>query len=350
MKRRSMGISLAGLLAASVASGACLAAASSPALDDLTSYSLVRLDGGNAIPVTLDEAANTLKDYDVIVRGDFHDHPANHLAEMALFRALYGKAPRLALTLEMFERDVQPALDDYLAGKIGEEVLKSRGRAWGNYSEAYRPLVEYAKARKLPVIAANAPASVVRCVGMEGPGFLATMPADKRNWAAAELHLHEGAYKDKFMRFLEEDGSHGPEDPTKTESEKKAQAERGFASQVTRDDTMAESIHLYLQKNPGAKVVHVTGNFHAESHLGTVERLKLRAPNLRIAVVTPIAAADPERPAVEAKDSSSGNFAVLLRATPARYASKAEEDTAIEKMRAMFRGRPIARPCVLPAN
>ena len=335
------------MLSAGVAIGGALAAANVAALDDLTSYALARIDGRAPTPVTLDEAANALKDYDVIVLGEYHDHPANHLAEMALFRALYAKAPRLALSMEMFERDVQPALDDYLAGRIGEEVLKRRGRAWGNYAESYRPLVEYAKARKLAVIAANAPASVVRCVGMEGPGFLSTIPADKRGWAAAELHLSEGPYKEKFLRFLAEDGAHGPEDPNKTEAEKKADAERSFASQITRDDTMAESIFLHMQKNPGVKVVHVTGNFHAESFLGTVERLKARSPNLKIAVVTPIEAADPERPAVDAKDIGSGNFAVLLRGLPARYASKAEEDADMERLRAMFRGRTATRPCAL---
>ena len=344
MKKRHLGV--AALLAACVA-GSALAASAIPALEDLTSYSLVRLDGRNAVPVTLDQAANALKDYDVVVLGELHDHPANHLAEMALFRALYGKAPRLALSMEMFERDVQPALDDYLAGRIGEEVLKSRGRAWGNYAESYRPLVEYAKARKLAVIAANAPASVVRCVGMEGPDFLSRIPADKRGWAAAELHLGDGPYKAKFMRFLEEDGAHGPEDASKSEAEKKAEADRSFASQVVRDDTMAESIAAHIQKNPGVKIVHVTGNFHVESSLGTVERLKLRNPNLKIAVVIPVQAADPENPAVDSKDSGNGAFAVLLRALPEMYASKAEEDAEMEKLRAMFRGRTATRPCTL---
>jgi len=34
--------------------------------------------------------------------------------------------------------------------------LGNNGRAWQNYGD-YRPLVEYAKAARIPVIAANAP-------------------------------------------------------------------------------------------------------------------------------------------------------------------------------------------------
>ena len=86
------------------------------------------------------------KGYDVVFIGELHDHIANHLAEMALLKALQARMPAIALSMEQFERDVQPVVDDYLAGRIGEESLKSKGRAWRNYAEAYRPLVEYAKA------------------------------------------------------------------------------------------------------------------------------------------------------------------------------------------------------------
>jgi uncharacterized iron-regulated protein len=336
------------LLTTAAVLGTALAAATVTPLPDLTSYALVKLDARGAAPVSADAAANVLKDYDVVVLGELHDHTGNHVAEMALFRALYAKNPKLALSMEMFERDVQPVLDEYLSGKIGEEVMKRRGRAWGNYAESYRPLVEYAKERKLAVIAANAPAAVVRCVGQDGPDFLARIPADKRSWAAAELHLNEGPYKAKFMRFLEEDGAHGPEDANKSEAEKQAEADRSFASQVTRDDTMAESIVNYLRAHPGEKIVHVTGDFHAEAFLGTVERIKLRAPDLKIAVVTPIQVSDPERPSVDAKDLGNGTFAVLLRAEPEMYANMTERDAEMERLRAMFRGRATRTgPCAL---
>jgi uncharacterized iron-regulated protein len=313
-----------------------LAAAAIPALPDLTSFQLMRTGADAPVAVSIDQAADTLKDYDVIFMGEWHDHAGNHLAEMALFRALYARNPQLALSMEMFERDVQPVLDDYLAGRIGEDALRRRGRAWGNYAESYRPLVEFAKDHGLPVIAANAPASVVRCVGIEGPGYLARMPADKRGWAAAELHLGEGLYKEKFLRFLEEDGAHG-QDANRTEEEKKAAAERSFASQVTRDDTMAESIYLALQKNPGRKIVHLTGAFHVEGALGTVERLKLRVPNLKIAVVVPAEAEHPETPSVAPADSKGADFVFLLRGSPRDYVNDAERKEAEARMQGNFR-------------
>jgi uncharacterized iron-regulated protein len=281
--------------------------------------------------ISVDEAADALKDYDVIFLGEWHDHPGNHLAEMALFRAIYQRAPRLALSMEQFERDVQPVVDDYMAGRIGEENLLSRGRAWSNYAESYRPLVEYAKEKGLRVIAAEAPTRVVRCVGQDGPEFLSHLGPEQRRWAAADLHLGDSPYRDKFLRFLAEDGAHGqtaPNEAAGTTDGPSAAALRSFAAQVTRDDTMAESIFLYLQKNPGTKVVHLTGAFHVEGSLGTVERLKLRAPNLKIAVVAPVEVEHPEIPSANGMDPRVGNFVLLLRSLPKSYVSDAEMNAA----------------------
>jgi uncharacterized iron-regulated protein len=295
--------------------------AASQSLPDFDSFMIVRAGGGAA--VSAEQAADALKDYDVIFLGELHDHIAGHLAEMALLRALQARVPKIALSMEQFERDVQPVVDDYLAGKIGEETLKTKGRAWNNYAEAYRPLVEFAKDHDLPVIAANAPESVVRCVAQEGAGFLATLSADKRDWAAAEIHTEDGRYKQKYLAFLSGDAAHGEARDAETA---KAAGERSFAAQVTRDDTMAESIANYLHANPGHKIVHVTGAFHVEARLGTIERLKLRAPNLKIALILPVETANPLAPKMTTDNGA--DFAILLRPEPEAYVSDAERQTA----------------------
>src|SRR5258706_857917 len=302
----------------------------SPALNDLTSFALMRINQAKrtSAPLSVEQLADALKDYDVVFFGEWHDHPGNHLAEMALFRAVHQRSPQLALSLEQFERDVQPVVDDYMAGRIGEEALQRRGRAWNNYPESYRPPLEYAKENGLSVIAAEAPTRVVRCVGQEGAEFLSRLRPEHRNWAAAELHLDGGAYRDKFFRFLSEDNGHGEGTATDMTGAPTPAALRSFAAQVTRDDTMAESIFLYLQKHPGQKVLHITGAFHVEGFLGTVERLKQRAPDLKIAVLAPVEVDDPRHPEIGARDMGNGNYAVLLRSLPKSYANDAEMNAA----------------------
>ena len=300
-------------------------------LPDFNSFVMMR--GSTAISV--DQAADALKDFDVVFVGELHGHIANHLAEMALLRAIQQRVPHLALSMEQFERDRQAVLDDYLAGKIGEESLTD-GLGWRNYAEAYRPLIEYAKEHNLPVIAANAPQRIVRCVGREGSGFLSTLPADKRTLVAATLHLQDGAYKRKFFKFMQEDGAHnGPNDGNK---EKEAERiEKSFAAQVARDDTMAESIANFLRARPGYKIMHVTGTFHAEEGLGTVERLKMRFPELKIGLVLPVAVKPGDAPEINRNDAKGADFAVLLRRPPEPYVTESERKAAEARETARFR-------------
>jgi len=72
---------------------------SDPAPFDFDTFQLLKADGTAVAPVTVDQAADALKDYDVVVIGELHDHIANHLAELALLRAIHARAPRIALSM-----------------------------------------------------------------------------------------------------------------------------------------------------------------------------------------------------------------------------------------------------------
>ncbi len=98
-----------------------------------------------------------------------------------------------------------------------------------------------------------------------------------------------------------------------------AQAQRSFAAQVARDDTMAERIAAALDAHPGARLIHYTGYFHSEGFLGTVERLKLRKPNLMIAVITPVEVDDPARPVLDPAKVPPATLWQLVYPTPPAY-------------------------------
>jgi uncharacterized iron-regulated protein len=301
-------------------------------LPDLTTFALIETDAGRSPPrrLTVAQAADVLASFDVIFIGEAHRHPGSHLAEMELFRAIHERAPALSLSMEQFERDVQPVVNDYLAGKIGEVAFMRKARAWGNYETTYRPLVEYAKENHLPVIAANAPEKVVRCVGLEGLSFLGRMKAEQRGWVAASVHASDGPYRDKFMGFATGDAAHGGDPNRKDDKNPSEIARRAFEAQVTRDDTMAESIYKHLMENPGRKVVHITGSFHSDGFLGTVERLQARDPKLRIAVVSPTDTDGAVSLALKPSEASQGTIILVIRALPDAYANEAELKAAIK--------------------
>ena len=301
-------------------------------------YDTIWIQGSDGSIKTLAEVADDLSRYDVVFFGEFHGHSGIHLAQMQLFEALHERYPDTTLSLEQFERDTQALVDSYLAGEIGEKVLQEDGRGWANYEQSYRPLVEYARDNQLPVVAANAPKSAVICVGRKGADILEEMPMPDRGWVAAELHLDEGAYWDKYVDFVTKSSTHGgdktsetaeADDTTGTEVEMseavKAMVLKSFTGQVLRDDTMAESIAMHLQDNPGRKVFHLDGNFHSASHLGTVERLKLRMPELKIAVINPIAVEDNSAPAWTEEDAATGDYILLVREVPEMFVDEDKE-------------------------
>jgi uncharacterized iron-regulated protein len=292
-----------------------------------TALVLTRAGESAPRPVTVAQAAETLAGFDVVFYGERHDHAGVHLEQMQLLRELYRRDPRWVLSMEQFERDVQPVVDDYLAGRIGEATLIDKGRAWNNYATSYRPLVVFAKEHHLPVVAAEAPGWAISCVGQSGPDILGRFTPLERTWVAADLHVMPGAYRDKYLKFLGTSPAHGGGAASTPEAA--ANAQRSFSAQALRDDTMAESIAGALQRHPGYKVLHVTGSFHSSEFLGTVERLRLRDPALKIAVIDPVEVENPGAPGFTADTVSGGTVLQLIYPTPEDYVDG--EDTGAMK-------------------
>lgn len=313
-------------------------------LQDFYDTAFVWSDGGRAEPrlVDLDELAQRLSSYDVVFFGESHRHPGIHLQQQRLLRALHARHPALIVSLEQFERDVQPVVDGYLAGKLGENALVDDGRAWDNYRPSYRPLVQFAKERGLPVIASEAPTWAVSCIGQQGPAVLERFTAEERSWVARELDLGPGAYRDKYMKFQSGAATHGG--GAAMSEAAKARAERSYAAQVARDETMAEAIAEALKKRPGAKVLHLNGNFHSAAFLGTAERLQRRMPALKIAVIDPVEVADAKAPSFPAAQLKEGTVLQLVYPSPESFAPGEDQSAWVRKIMA----KRAANPCKYP--
>ena len=93
---------------------------------------------------------------DVVLFGEIHDNSLVHWLQLEFTKDLAQRKP-LVLGAEMLEADNQKQLDQYLKGEINQKQLDSSARLWKNYKTDYKPLVDFAKDKKINFIATNVP-------------------------------------------------------------------------------------------------------------------------------------------------------------------------------------------------
>lgn len=232
--------------------------------------------------ISLNKAINIASKYDVVFFDEYHDQRDIHQAELDFLQGFYQKNKDMILSMEMFERDVQPLMNDYLNNKISEQDFVQNSRPWANYQEDYRPLVEFAKKQGLYVLASNIPRRIANQYTKVGDLALID-EADKQYLPQKHLVEH-GAYYDKFVGYMSMGEGQGHMQMSK------AKIEAFYKAQCLKDDTMAESIVLYKNAHKDIKILHVQGAFHGDSHLGVVEKVNKLNNSLKTLVITPIEA------------------------------------------------------------
>jgi len=247
---------------------------------------------------------------DVVFVGEQHDDPNTHRLEAAILQGLLRRDLRATVSLEMFERDAQDAVDGYLEGTIGgEEFLKS-SRPWPRYASDYRPLVEIARANGWRVVASNVPRKYASVVAKGGVAALDVLPPDERALIARDIRCPFDSY---FDRFSETMNSHPmPGTGKQTPEEHRAMTERYYFAQCVKDETMAESIVAELER-PGRKpgpIVHYNGAFHSDFGAGAAERVRRRLPDRRVIVISMLPVKDIDAVAPEGEELKRADYLV----------------------------------------
>lgn len=264
-------------------------------------------------PISLAQLAQSIKGVDVVFVGEYHGNHASHLLEMQLLAALfeYNKVKKrsMVLSLEMFNRDQQKIVNDYMDGKIGERYLIEKTPSWSNYKASYRPLVEFAKQHQLSVIAANASGDIIRCIGRQGKTYYEKLDQKEKQLIANKPFAEVVGYADKFFGFMSS-SNHLPSSRQKN----------SYLAQLTRDNTMAESIYKSFLESPKSQIIHMNGSFHSENYLGTVGALKRMMPNLKVKVITPV---HKTKLIEHKKKNNKDDFYYVINKQPKEFISKA---------------------------
>ena len=220
---------------------------------------------------TLAEIVPDLKKMRIILVGEHHSREDHHMAQLRVIQALHQAGARVAVGLEMFRNDSQKVLDGWIAGDFTEEAFQqSYYDNWNFPYAAYRPIFEYARENKIPMIGLNVSRDITRQVSRQGFQSLSKAQKDKLSDVTCRV---DDAYM-KFIRKAYGAHSHGNLDFTFF-----------CEAQLVWDSVMAIHTLDYLETNPDAIVVILTGTGHAQK--AAIPRQIAQRSKLPVAVILP---------------------------------------------------------------
>lgn len=226
--------------------------------------------------ISFSQMIDELSDYDVVLFGEYHNISIIHWLQLKTTEALYQKkGEQLVLGAEMFERDNQEGVNQYLSGEITIEQFKDTVRLWENFKTDYRPLLDFAKTHDLEFIATNVPRRYASLVAHNGLDTLAKLPKKEKSYIAElpiKVDMETPGYKE-MKKILEKHAGDN--------------LMNFISAQAVKDATMAASI---LQNRRGKQLfLHYNGNYHSKEHGGIYWWLKAKKSwlkNLKIAVIS----------------------------------------------------------------
>ena len=211
--------------------------------------------------------AQTIQQIDaarVVLVGETHTRWDHHLAQLEILKLLYQKSPTLAIGVEWFQQPYQKHLDAYVAGEISEqEMLHLSGyfERWRYDYRLYRPIIQYAREYKIPIIALNASQELSHALSKSGFDDLSAKLKDQLpesyDWSDKE-------YEKRLRSVFDEH----PDYP--------GEFEDFLRGQLTWDESMAESAAQYLDKNPESRLLILAGSGHIMYGSGIPNRIKRR--------------------------------------------------------------------------
>ena len=210
---------------------------------------------------TLDDAIKSAAGKRIVYIGEYHDQHAHHAVQLEMIKSLYQQDRKLAIGMEMFQRPFQKVLDDYVAGVIDERAfLKGTEyfKRWVFDYNLYKPILDFAREKRIPVIALNQRKEITEKVSKSG---LDALTDEERKDLPQQMDFSDTPYRERLKAVFDQH---------------KGSAERNFdffyQAQVLWDETMALSLDEFIRKNPDHRVTVIAGGGHLAYGSGIPKR------------------------------------------------------------------------------
>lgn len=230
---------------------------------------IIKVESGS---VTFQKMISDIAGADIIFVGESHGFKKNHITQLEIIRALHEKGLPIAIGLEMFTAVDQNILDRWVSREVGEkEFIEAFYRNWGIGWKYYKDIFLYARENRIPMIGLNIPRQITRKIAEQG--FLSLNEEELSKLPPGITCQVDEKYMNLLTRIFNI----------------KAHDKRSFTffceAQIAWDQSMAWYIYQYIKKDPGKKIVVLTGSIHAWKY-GIPRQLE-KYLNLKYRVILP---------------------------------------------------------------
>ncbi|CAI2717284.1 ChaN family lipoprotein [Nitrospina watsonii] len=255
-------------------------------LSELETGQILHLPTG--VVVTQKQLMDTVSTSRVIYIGETHDNLEAHRVQMEIIRDLHARYPgKVAVGMEMFRRPAQNQLDLWHEGKLTDRQFRKLFREnWGLGIQLYRPIFDYLKAQRIPLLGLKSGESLeqrLREGGLEQEG-LPDIDADDPYHRAYSMALFGGHASHSTEGF------------------------HPYHMLLLWEESMAEAVAEFLtdDRYPDWKLVVLAGGFHVQYGYGIPKRAFRRVPHAYSIVLPTVTEIPTELKDREMKFESTG--------------------------------------------
>ncbi len=241
-----------------------------------------------------------LSDADIILFGEIHNDPIAHWLELSVEKDLFNRGKSLLLGSEMFEADEQLILDEYMEEIIPVTNFEKEAKLWDNYRTDYKPLLDFAREKKIKWIATDIPRRYAAIVSRKGFAGLDSLSGEAKKYIAPLPVAYDPdlpCYKN--MRDMMD---------MHTQAGMSFNPDYFSEAQAIKDATMA--YFILKNYNKGQCFLHFNGAYHSNNFEGIVWYLKKADPSLRILTVNVVEQDDPEK--LEEANKNSADYIIAV--------------------------------------
>jgi len=201
----------------------------------------------------------------VVYIGEQHTEFSSHLNQLKIIKAMYRKNPKLSIGMEMFQQQFQQYLDDFIAGKISEKemIIKTEYfKRWKYDYELYRPIILFAKAKRIPIVALNIDREITKKVVSGG---FDSLSSEQLEVIPDSIDFQSPEYMQQLKGIF---GMH--------QSKSFKNFDEFYHAQLIWDESMAENMAEFMKKNPEHSMAVLAGNGHIMHGHGIPKRAEKR--------------------------------------------------------------------------